>query len=235
MEKKYKRIPFDLELAKAITKGEKEGRVVMRNNKPIRLISFSIDDRFCPILGITDNWDGTNTACQFTIDGGFLVTKQTNENDLFLEVPKEQALKEGDVVMYSKFQVAIYNKDLQRVFAWTTLKGEKPRYDDTFFTPPVRLATPEEKQLLIDALKKDNSEKAREYLKRFFGIEVEHKFTLNQEVLVRDVMSEWRHAHYSHFSKRYNQHVADAMPWQKCIPYNEQTKHLLGTTDDWEG
>lgn len=165
MEKKYKRIPFDLDLAKAITKGEKEGRVVMRNNKPIRLISFSIDDRFCPILGITDNWDGTNTAYQFTIDGGFLVTKQTNENDLFLEVPEEQAFKEGDVVMYSKFQVAIYNKDLQRVFAWTTLKGEKPRYDDTFFTPPVRLATPEERQLLIDALKKDGSDKAVEYLK----------------------------------------------------------------------
>lgn len=99
----------------------------------------------------------------------------------------------------------------------------------------IRLATPEENQLLIDALKKDNSERARECLKRFFGIEVERKFTLNQEVLVRDVMSEWRHAHYSHFSKRYDQHVADAMPWQKCIPYNEQTKHLLGTTDDWEG
>ncbi len=23
--------------------------------------------------------------------------------------------------------------------------------------------------------------------------------------------------------------------WMYCIPYNEETAHLLGTTDDWEG
>lgn len=51
MEKKMKRIPFDLELAKAITKGEKEGRVV--NGKgdvvdvsmPWNAIGQSVDGR----------------------------------------------------------------------------------------------------------------------------------------------------------------------------------------------
>lgn len=23
--------------------------------------------------------------------------------------------------------------------------------------------------------------------------------------------------------------------WMYCIPYNEETAHLLGTTDDWKG
>lgn len=234
MEKKYKRIPFDLELAKAITKGEKEGRVVTRGNYPILFISFNIL-RAASVLVVYKDEDGKSVDNTVYSDGRVFSDDVLDVGDLFLEVPDEQEFNEGDVVMYSRNQVAIYKGDMQKVFAWTTLKGEKPHYDDTFFTFPVRLATPEEKQILTDALKKDNSDKAREYLKRFFGIEVEHKFTLNQEVLVRDVMSEWRHAHYSHFSKKYNQHVADAMPWQKCIPYNEQTKHLLGTTDDWEG
>lgn len=167
-----KRIPFDLELAKAITKGEKEGRVVTRCNQVIE-IKHIIEDVTCdcPIICLIGN-----RVITYTKKGNYQNTATQNINDIFLEVPDEQDFKEGDVVMYSNFQVAIYNKDLQKVFAWTTLKGEKPRYDDTFFTPPVRLATPDEKQLLIDALKKDNSDKAKEYLKRFFGIEVNQKF-----------------------------------------------------------
>lgn len=195
MEKKYKRIPFDLELAKAITKGWVKGRIMANVGK--------------------------GNIELFTLP--------------FLEVPDEQEFKEGDVVMYSKFQVAIYNKDLQRVFAWTTLKGEKPRYDDTFFTPPVRLATPEEKQLLIDALKKDNSDKAREYLKRFFGIDAKPKFNAKDWVLVRNYEDkEWKLDIYSHYNENWGNITING--YQKfCIPYNEQTKHLLGTTDDWEG
>lgn len=234
MAKKMKRIPFDLEMAKAITKGEKEGRIVVDGYEDAKIVSFN-NNGINPIIALLSR-NGYDTARECNAEGVFCIGKASGNfyHELCIEVPDEQEFKEGDVVMYSRVQVAIYKGDMQKVFAWTTLKGEKPHYDDTFFTFPVRLATPEEKQLLIDALKKDNSDKAREYLKRFFWIEVKHKFTLNQEVLVRDVMSEWRHAHYSHFSKRYNQHVADAMPWQKCIPYNDQTKHLLGTTDNWE-
>lgn len=164
MEKKYKRIPFDLELAKAITKGEKEGRVVTRDSYPVRIICWDAKDKSFPIVGLVDEGK-CEISHTYKNNGSFSYSTRENSLDLFLEVPEEQALKEGDVVMYSKFQVAIYNKDLQRVFAWTTLKGEKPRYDDTFFTPPVRLATPEERQILIDALKKDGSDKAVEYLK----------------------------------------------------------------------
>ncbi len=54
MEKKYKRIPFDLELAKAITKGEKEGRVVTRANKPIS----PYNEQTKHLLGTTDDWEG---------------------------------------------------------------------------------------------------------------------------------------------------------------------------------
>ncbi len=178
MEKKYKRIPFDLELAKAITKGEKEGRVVMRTNKPIRLISFSIDNRFCPILGITNNLDGTNTAYQFTIDGSFFATKQTSANDLFLEVPDEQEFKDGNVVTFNfggAARIAIIKRftgcKLFYPYVELVLCTKYLAFGGQSLFEDIRLATEEERQTLIDALKKDNSDKARKYLKRFFGIE----------------------------------------------------------------
>lgn len=244
MKKKYKRIPFDLEMAKAITKGEKEGRVVMRNNKPIRLISFSIDDRFCPILGITDNWDGTNTAYQFTIDGGFLVTKQTNENDLFLEVPDEQEFKEGNVVTFNfggAARIAIIKSftgcKLFYPYVELVLCTKYLAFGGQSLFEDIRLATEEEIQILIDALKKDNSNKAREYLKRFFGIDAKPKFNDKDWVLIRSIKTEkWDLSRFGYYSgiEEYPYSVLNGNLTKYCIPYNEQTKHLLGTTNDWE-
>ncbi len=243
MAKKMKRIPFDLEMAKAITKGEKEGRIVVDGYEDTKIVSFN-NNGINPIIALLSR-NGYDTARECNAEGVFYIRKASGKfyYELCLEVPDEQEFKEGDVVVFrddSGDHLSILKSITDtavNLCALTTSKQElfSSAIDVYCNMGAIRLATPEERQQLIDVLKKDNSDKAMEYLKRFFGIEVEHKFTLNQEVLVRDIMSEWRHAHYSHFSKIYNQHVADAMPWQKCIPYNEQTKHLLGTTDDWEG
>ena len=37
MEKTYKRVPFDIELAKKIQSGEVEGRIITKNNLPVLL------------------------------------------------------------------------------------------------------------------------------------------------------------------------------------------------------
>ena len=100
----------------------------------------------------------------------------------------------------------------------------------------IRLATEEEKQQLIDALKQSTDPRAKEYLKRFFGIEEkqECEFEFLQPVLVRANPSyQWLYGNFTHMSGELH-FVSGGIGYKYCIPYTEQTKHLLGTTDNWE-
>lgn len=242
MEKKYKRIPFDLELAKAITKGEKEGRVVTRGNYPILFISFNIL-RAASVLVVYKDEDGKSVDNTVYSDGRVFSDDVLDVGDLFLEVPDEQEFEEGYVVVFrddggDHLSILKSITDTAvNLCALTTSKQElfSSAIDVHCNMGAIRLATPEERQQLIDVLKKDNSEKAREYLKRFFGIKVNQKFKPFDKVLVRDNDTAiWQTAIYSHYDKEWG-HMANSKVWDFCIPYNEQTKHLLGTTDDWEG
>lgn len=353
MEKKYKRIPFDLELAKAITKGEKEGRVVTRGNYPILFISFNIL-RAASVLVVYKDEDGKSVDNTVYSDGRVFSDDVPDVGDLFLEVPDEQEFKEGDVVTFNfggATRIAIIKRftgcKLFYPYVELVLCAKYLAFGGQSLFEDIRLATEEERQTLIDALKEDNSDKAREYLKRFFGIEtpklnfgdivsapyckdgrviviykglyvqdvaetrvstaaivtvvngevcpiihynrhttmrdfqpateeekemlkkalendkdnqvaaynilatffgeihvsapIEPKFEPFDKVLVRDnKLQKWTASFYSYFD---NSHINDGYPYKLinndcsvyCIPYNEQTKHLLGTTDDWEG
>ena len=63
----------------------------------------------------------------------------------------------------------------------------------------------------------------------------EHQFEPFDKVLVRDCdKSIWKVDFFSHKieSKEYPfQTVGN--PYKQCIPYNEETKHLVGTDGDW--
>lgn len=55
------------------------------------------------------------------------------------------------------------------------------------------------------------------------------------KVLVRDSESDkWRANLFSYIDKDGYYHCVYAN-WAYCIPYNEETAHLLGTTDEWKG
>lgn len=50
------------------------------------------------------------------------------------------------------------------------------------------------------------------------------------QVLVRDYDDDpWRAMHYSHFDSTQQRHYCSSSYWNRCIPYNENTAHLLGT------
>ena len=59
--------------------------------------------------------------------------------------------------------------------------------------------------------------------------------TLNafDRVLVRNYKTtKWRCEHFSHFDGgNYNPCIASCCSYTFCVPYNDDTKHLLGTTD----
>ena len=100
----------------------------------------------------------------------------------------------------------------------------------------IRLATEEEKQKFVKRLQEEHTEKAKDILKRFFGIEEkqEQKFEFLQPVLVRGAKwSDWLYGEFTHKNRNLF-FVSGGNGFSQCIPYNEQTKHLLGTTDNWE-
>lgn len=56
------------------------------------------------------------------------------------------------------------------------------------------------------------------------------------KVLVRDCNHKWKAGFFSHYSEGLIcPFICVGGCYGQCIPYNESTKHLLGTTDEWKG
>ena len=100
----------------------------------------------------------------------------------------------------------------------------------------LRPATDEEKQQLFDAMAKEgkrwNAEK-----KVVEDIPKPYEFRKGEPVLVRaDEFHRWIIAAYT--SKDELGFIANAgvsvIHWKYCLPYNERTMHLLGTTEDYK-
>lgn len=89
---RFKKIPFDLELAKKITNKEIKGRIVTRDGRQARIICFDrkeTDDIFDPpknIIALVENKDGSEGVFAFRNTGMILLTEET-DHDLQIEVP----------------------------------------------------------------------------------------------------------------------------------------------------
>lgn len=246
METKYVGIPFDLELAKKITSGEAEGKVVTRDGRNARIVCWDRADKIYPIVGLCNYPDSDNEIVySYTKDGYFDHTKKGYNQDIVLEVPEYMTFKDGDIVAFGR------NNDHVGIFKSLNLKEKTFSSYATltskslvFYEPAWRLinihiATEEQRQRIVNALKSSEVPKAKECLKKL-GIEEKPKceFKPFDKVLVRDNDKEvWRATIFSHFENN-TEHlfkfVCIGESWQYCIPYNEQTAHLLGTTENYK-
>lgn len=101
----------------------------------------------------------------------------------------------------------------------------------------LRLATDSEKQQLFDALAKENKAWDSEK-KAIVDLPKKCEFETFQKVLVRDDLDNyWRPAFFykSDSDKDYPYTMVGGEVYSECIPYNDKTAHLLGTTDEWKG
>lgn len=99
----------------------------------------------------------------------------------------------------------------------------------------IRLATEAEKQQLFSALKKEG--KAWDAEKKMI-VNLNPKFDELKpfdKVVVRcSEADRWSIDFFSH--KVHNGYICTGDAWfGYCLPYNEETSHLLGTTDEWKG
>ena len=242
-------IPFDVERAKKIQAGEELGKVVTRDGKDARVAFWDLrsgDDKHILVVYERDHgYQGYGTRF---LDGR-INDYMENNKDLMLQVPEWTQYKEGDILVVLPEVVVIFNRFEEctdccktKFFVALSAESEKlyfPDREENHFGYREDIkgyANEEQKQQLIVALKASTDPRAKEYLKRFFGIEEkqEQKFEFLQPVLVRDGNGDsWRYGEFI-FERAGVYYVNGGTGWYSCIPYNDQTKHLLGTTDNWE-
>lgn len=244
MEHKMVTIPFDLETAKKINIGEIAGRIVTEKGQNRAEIVYEDNSSNCPLLVVIHSI--SVSADWFSATGKAL----SSANRLLLEVPEYTTFKDGEVLSNEDgsfiFILNIHGKYLTSFYAslaagaglnisgnFAACNNEIERY---------RLATDSEKQRMINALRASKNPKAKEYLKRFFGIEEEPKYEFKpfDKVLVRDEGDkEW---HISLFAREivddsdglsYKYECSNGTLWDCCIPF-EGNECLLGTAENPE-
>lgn len=245
MEHKMVTIPFDLETAKKIRKGERLGQIVAEKGRNRAEIVY--EDDLCnayPLLVVIHSIPVL--ADWFSSTG-----KAFNDaNRLLLEVPEYVTFKDGDVLSNKDgsyiFILNTHGKYLTSFYAFLNQKGILKIEDGLSAwenqIEKYRFATESERQKLVDALKASKEPKAKEYLKRFFGIEEKPKYDFKpfDKVLVRDEDDkEW---HISLFAREivddsdglsYKHECSNGTLWDCCIPF-EGNEYLLGTAENPE-
>lgn len=244
METKYVRVPFEVELAKKITEKSVDGKIVTRDGRRARVICWDFSN-IQNIVSAISQEDGVENLSSNFHDGTCSLSSQCDE-DLFLEIPEYMTFKDGDVIAYDNIKDVFFI-----IGSKCSMTDENPHYyvkyekgyltfgaEDSFCRLKYsRLATEEEKQKLIDALKASKDQRAKECLKKL-GIEVKQKceFKPFDKVMVRDNGGFWICSLFSHISKKQDKYkyITVSGSFENCIPYNEQTAHLLGTKENYE-
>lgn len=235
MGKKMITIPFDLELAKKINNGERNGMIVTDGDNYRVEFVYHREESF-PILGVIHTDHGI--ISDWFSNNGF----GGKNYRLKLKVPEYTTFKDGDVLSNEQGDYLFIlntNGEYLTSFHASWKKGRgvvipRKAHADCNNIEKYRLATEDERQKFIDALKTSKEPKAKMYLKQFFDIEIEpkYKFKPFDKVLVRDTEDDdW---HVSLFVRK----IADAQykeeryeclngtGWIYCIPY-EGNEHLL--------
>lgn len=154
-----------------------------------------------------------------------------------LEIEKTQPeFKDGDIVVYGE-SVAICRRFYKHTLSFYVSLNEMFGLlfaDEVESSEEYRFATEEEKKQFFSALEKegkrwDSDKKAI--------VDLKPKVELKpfDKVLIRDFDSQaWQVSLFGYKDSDFY-YCCNGCGWNQCIPYNEETAHLLGTTDDWEG
>lgn len=253
MEQKLARVSFNLELAKKITNKEIEGRIITRDKRSARIVCFDVMDKKCPIIALVKG-KFNETPNLYCADGKFSL-KGESDLDLMLEIPEYMTFKDGDIIYcevdngggdYCKW-ISILDGTVDTTLslnfhAYATYITDASKdagavlfddYSDNIGL--IRLATEEERQRLIDALKASKDPQAKEYLKRFFEIEEKPKYEFKpfDKVLVKnDENEEWNISLFAREIMNYSDGLTyeyeccNGILWNYCIPF-EGNEHLL--------
>ena len=153
-----------------------------------------------------------------------------------LEIEKQLEFKDGDIVVYGK-SVAICRKIYKHTLSFYVSLNEMVGLlfaDEVESSEEYRFATEEEKQQLFDALEKEGKTWDAEK-KQIVDLKPKVELKPFDKVLVRnDNIRKWEADLFGFKNVTGHYHCVGGT-WLQCIPYNEETAKLIGTTKDVEG
>lgn len=216
---------------------------VKRNKESIHSDSCLLD---------TKDWHKASHSCTATYINTIEKELSGKLNMETLEIEKAQPVfKDGDIVFMKGIKGGYYANCIfilkseykdgdERAFYYafynTDDKFTIAEYGNTGVHYSLRLATDSEKQQLFDALAKKGKAWGAEK-KQIVDLKPKCEFKPFDKVLGRNEKDAvWEAELFSHY-KEESQYPFCCIGFSRkyCIPYNKETAHLLGTTDDWEG
>lgn len=166
-----------------------------------------------------------------------------------LEIEKAQPeFKDGDILCVIESSnnyhyILIYEgQDDEHIYRYVTMLENNSLIIEkgSYFTKPkdysMRYATEEEKQQLFGALEKEGKKWDAEK-KAIVNLPKKSEFKIFQKVLVRNYNGEeWIPGFFFRIHNDGCRYILVCGEiYKQCIPYNDHTEHLLGTTDEWKG
>lgn len=243
----------------------KKGDVLVNKDGDVYIIfeRFS-DDTYCFFVGKYYLWKENNDTEHFYENERLLTSDfqkagkdaaQTYINTIeerlggklnreTLEVEKDQPeFKDGDIVVYGK-SVAICRKIYKHTLCFYVSLDEMYGLlfdDEVESSEEYRFATEEEKKQLFSALAKEGK-RWDAGKKMIIDLKPKVEFKPFDKVLCRNSKDDtWEADFFARLTRKeidYTQsgkYLCVGDLWMYCIPYNEETAHLLGTTDEWKG
>lgn len=236
----------------------KKGDVLVNKDGDVHIIfERFVDDTYCSFVGKYYLWKENNDTEQFYEKERLLTSDfqkagkdavqtyistieerlggKLNRETFEVEKPQPE-FKDGDIVVYGK-SVAICQKIYTHTLSFYVSLDEMFGLlfdDEVESSEEYRFATEEEKLQLFDALEKEG--KAWDAEKKQI-VDLKPKVELKpfDKVLVRDFGSQaWQVSLFGYKDSDFY-YCCNGCGWNQCIPYNEETAHLLGTTGEWKG
>lgn len=239
METEMTIIPFDIERAKRIQEGKEKGRIITRDSKNVRIICWDCKDDPYHIIALKYNEETEREECIATKNDGIVSDFSMENDDLLLEVPEHIQYKDGDILMLQcNICPFIYKESNNGFYAWINFENKltfeyKENWNGIFDIKGY--ANKEQKLRLINELKNSKEPIAKEYLEKFFGIKNKTIQPFDKVLVKYDKNDVWNAAFFSHVDKEkpYPYITIGGRYYSECIPYNEETKHLAGTKENW--
>ena len=161
-----------------------------------------------------------------------------------LKIEKQPKFKDGDILScdedsFTRHTTLILHKDENITESIVSLVRHKKLIEtnvpiDNFLLPRLYHAREDEKKELFDALAKGGKAWDAEK-KQIVDLKPKIEFKSFDKVVVRDTeYSTWCADLFSHIDEDYRYACVGAT-WSFCIPYNEETAKLIGTTNNVEG
>lgn len=162
-----------------------------------------------------------------------------------LEIEKQPEFKDGDIITIEDTEykaIIIYKSNgdcMFRSYAVIDNCYKKLGIDKIVnaLGRCTRLATNYEKQQLFSALEKEGK-RWNPVTKQIEDLPKKCEFKSMDWCLMRDKKETWKLCQFSFFDDGDYEAPYNAVGgnwFDECIPYNEETKHLLGTADEWKG